>query len=247
MKPPIFRAGAAVVLAIASLPAPAQTTVLAVGAHAGDMEVSAGAALARAARNGARVVLLHLTLGENGHPKKSAAEYAKQKREEAVAAAKALGGEVRFGTWTDGSLRASKETEEFVAQVMREVKATHVITHWKRSIHPDHEAAHVIAKNAALLASVSGWRGVRSVVFAENWEDPEGFQPSIYVDATEDFPTGRKAAECYEFLRGGVSAFPYMQYYEGLSGVRGAEARKRHAVAFDVEPMGKRRVLESWP
>jgi hypothetical protein len=38
-----------------------------------------------------------------------------------------------------------------------------------------------------------------------------------------------------------------MQYYEGLSAVRGAEARKKHAVAFDVEPMGKRRVLESWP
>jgi hypothetical protein len=38
-----------------------------------------------------------------------------------------------------------------------------------------------------------------------------------------------------------------MQYYEGLSSMRGAEARKRHAVAFDIDAMGKRRVLETWP
>lgn len=223
------------------------TTILAIGGHAGDMEVSAGAALARAARLGARVVILHLSLGENGHPRKTAGEYAKQKREEAIAAAKALGAEARFGTWTDGSLRPSKETEEFVAQVIRDVKATHLITHWKHSIHPDHEAAYAITQNASLLASITGWRGVRSILYAENWEDPEGFQPYVYIDSTQDIETWRKATACYEFLRGGVSAFPYMQYYEGLSSLRGAEARKRHAVAFDVDAMGKRRILQDWP
>ncbi|HNY42015.1 MAG TPA: PIG-L family deacetylase [Bryobacteraceae bacterium] len=233
---------------LAALPLAAQqTVVLAIGGHAGDMEVSAGAALARASRMGAKVVLLHLTLGENGHPRTSAADYAKQKREEAELAAKALGGEARFGLWTDASLRAGKETEEFVAQVIKDVKATHIITHWKNSIHPDHEAAYVIANHAALLAAVSGWKGVRSIVYAENWEDPEGFQPYLFVDTTADMDAWRKAVQCYEFLRGGVSAFPYLQFYEGLSMVRGAQARKRNAVAFDIDPMGKRRVAEVWP
>lgn len=232
----------------AALPAAAQqTVVLAIGAHAGDMEVSAGAALARAARIGAKVVLLHLTLGENGHPRKSAAEYGQQKRDEAALAAKALGGEARFGMWTDASLRAGKETEEFVAQVIRDVKATHIITHWKNSIHPDHEATYVIANHAALLASVSGWKGIRSIVYAENWEDPEGFQPYLFVDTTEDMEAWRRSVQCYEFLRGGVSAFPYLQFYEGLSMVRGAQARKKHATAFDIDPMGKRRVADVWP
>lgn len=236
------------ILTLAVLPLAAQqTTVLAIGAHAGDMEVSAGAALARAARLGARVVLLHLTLGENGHPRKSAAEYAKQKREEALAAAKALGAEARFGAWTDGSLRPGMETEEFVAKAIAEVNATHIIAHWKHSIHADHEAAHVIARNAALLASIAGWKGVRSIVYAENWEDPEGFQPYLFVNTTEDMEAWRKATQCYEFLRGGVSPFPYMQFYEGLSMVRGAQARKPHATAFEIDAMGKRRVVETWP
>lgn len=43
-------------------------TILAVGAHAGDMELTAGAALIKHARQGDRVVLLHLTLGEGGNP-----------------------------------------------------------------------------------------------------------------------------------------------------------------------------------
>lgn len=235
-------------LIFASLPLAAQqTVVLAIGGHAGDMEVSAGAALARASRLGAKVVLLHLTLGENGHPRKLAADYAKQKREEAIAAAAALGGEARFGRWTDASLRADKETEEFVAQVIKDVKATHIITHWKHSIHPDHEAAYVIANHAALLASVGGWKGVRSVIYAENWEDPENFQPYLYVDTTADMEAWRRAVQCYEFLRGGVSAFPYLQFYEGLSMVRGAQARRKHATAFEIDAMGKRRVAQDWP
>ena len=235
-------------LFMAMLPAAGQqTVVLAVGAHAGDMEVSAGAALARAARLGARAVLLHLTLGEHGHPRKSPADYARQKREEALAAARALGAEAQFGSWEDGSLRAGKDTEDFVAHVIAAMKATHIIAHWKHSIHPDHEAAHTIAKNAALAASIRGWKGVRSIVYAENWEDAEGFQPFLYVDTSADMEAWRKAAQCYEFLRGGVSAFPYLQFYEGMSMVRGAQARKPHATAFGVDPMSKRRIAENWP
>jgi LmbE family N-acetylglucosaminyl deacetylase len=216
--------------------------ILAVGAHAGDMEVTAGAALAAAARQGNRVVILHLTLGENGHPRKPAAEYAKQKREEAAQAARALGAELLFGSWADGSLRPSPEAEAFVRDTIARLRATHVITHWGRGIHPDHEATHTIVRNVALLAPT-----VRSLLYTENWEDPQDFHPFVYVNAVPGLDSWRKAVQCYEFLRGGVSPFPYLQYYEGLSMVRGAEARKPNAVAFDIEPLGKKRVADPWP
>src|SRR5690349_6090516 len=93
----------AAALLVAALPAPAQPpaqppaqvpaqvpaqppprTVLAVGAHAGDMELTAGAVLAKARREGARVVLLHLTLGEGGNPRLSPEAYGAQKRREAT-------------------------------------------------------------------------------------------------------------------------------------------------------------------
>ena len=84
----------AALLACAALAAAADRTVLSIGAHAGDAEVTTGALLARHKRLGDRVVMLHLTLGEGGNPKMSPAAYGEQKKREALAAAQALGAEV---------------------------------------------------------------------------------------------------------------------------------------------------------
>jgi LmbE family N-acetylglucosaminyl deacetylase len=231
-----------------------ERTLLAIGAHAGDAEISAGAILARHRRLGDRVVLLHLTLGEGGNPKMSPAAYGEQKKREALAAARALGAEVLFGPWKDGQLRDTEEAARYVADVIRQVKPTHVITHWKASLHPDHEAAHRIVNAAVLLASLEGFesahprhRGVRGVYYAENWEDAEGFAPYVYVDVTEDLAAWKAAVTSYEFIRGGISSFPYLEYYESLARVRGAVAGKRFAVALDVDAFEKKRVLDSLP
>jgi len=229
-------------------------TVLAIGAHAGDAEVTTGAILARHRRLGDRVVMLHLTLGEGGNPKMSPAAYGEQKRREALVAARVLGAEVLFGPWKDGELRDTEEAERYVADVIRQVQPTHVITHWRASLHPDHEAAYRIVNAAVLLASLEGFvsahprhRGLRGVYYADNWEDAEGFTPYFYVDVTEDLATWKAAVTSYEFVRGGISSFPYLEYYEALARVRGAVAGKRFAVGLEVDPFAKKRVLDSLP
>ncbi len=232
----------------------ADRVVLAIGAHAGDVEITTGALLARHKRLGDRVAILHLTLGEGGNPKMSPAAYGEQKKREALVAAKVLGAEVFFGPWKDGELRDTEEAARYVADVIRQVKPTHVVTHWKSSLHPDHEAAFRIVNAALLLASLEGfesahprYRGVRSVYYAENWEDAEGFTPYVYVDVTEDLPAWKAAVTSYEFIRGGISSFSYLDYYEALARVRGAVAGKRFAVAFEVDPFAKKRVLDALP
>ena len=57
----------------------------------------------------------------------------------------------------------------------------------------------------------------------------------------------RELVASYEFVRGGISSFAYLDYYTSLATVRGAEARRRQAVAFDIDPLGKKRVLDSVP
>ena len=246
---------AAAVLATGAALAPAaDRTVLSIGAHAGDAEITTGALLARHRRLGDRVVMLHLTLGEGGNPKVSPVAYGEQKRREALAAARALGAEVLFGPWKDGQLRDGEETVRYVADVIRQVKPTHVITHWKTSLHPDHAATHRIVNEAVLLASLEGFesahprhRGLRGVYYADNWEDAEGFAPYVYVDVTEDLAAWRGAVTSYEFIRGGISTFPYLEYYEALARVRGAVAGKRFATALEVDPIAKKRVLDALP
>jgi hypothetical protein len=83
--------------------------------------------------------------------------------------------------------------------------------------------------------------------YADNWEDAEGFTPYLYVDVTDDLAAWKAAASCYEFIRGGISTFPYLEYYESLARVRGALAGKRFAVALEVDPSAKKRVLDTLP
>lgn len=229
-------------------------TILAIGAHAGDVELTSGAVLAKQHRLGDRVVILHLTLGEGGNPGVSPGQYGRQKQKEAFRAAEIIGAEVLFGPYRDGELPDDEDTRRYVADVIRMVRPTHIITHWKSSPHKDHVVTHAVVTDAVLLASLEGvvtdhpaYRGVRGIYFAENWEDTEGFEPYLYVDVSESLETWREAVTAYEFVRGGISNFPYLDYYTALSTVRGAEAREKHAVAFDVQPWGKKRILDALP
>lgn len=235
-------------------------TILAIGAHAGDMELTAGAVLIKHARQGDRVVLLHLTLGEGGNPERSPQAYGRQKREEAHAAAEVIGAEVRFGPYDDGQIPDTEAARRYVADVIRQVRPTHIITHWQRSFHKDHVASNAIVKDAVLLAALEGvktdhprYRGVRGVYYAENWEDDEGFEPSLYVDVSGAMTRWRKAVSKYEFVRGDISSFPYLDYYDALATVRGAEARTEQAEAFaqaeafGIDPLGKKNVLDTLP
>ncbi len=228
--------------------------ILAIGAHAGDMEVSCGAALLKHVLHGDAVTLLHLTLGEGGNPAFSPAAYGVQKKAEAEAVAVALGASVVIGPYRDGELPDSDEARRYVADIIREVAPTHIITHWRTSIHPDHRNTHAIVNDAVLLASLEGvvtshprHRGVRGIYFTENWEDPEGFSPYFYVDVTETFAKWKELIVSYQFIRGGISTFPYLDYYSALARVRGAESNTHHAVCFAVDPFEKKRVVELLP
>lgn len=238
---------------VTSVEAQPARTILAVGAHAGDAELTSGAILAGQAQKGDRVVILHMTLGEGGNPQMSPDEYAEQKRNEALEAARILGAEPIFAPYLDGQLPDDEEVRRYVADVIRQVQPTHIITHWKSSIHKDHARTHRIVTDAVLLAALPGvelehpaHRGVRGVYYAENWEDPEGFSPYIYIDISDVADVWDEAVTQYEFVRGGISAFPYIDYYRALMVKRGAEARRGRAVALDIDPMGKKQIIDGF-
>ena len=229
-------------------------TFLAIGAHAGDMEVACGAVLHKHALQGDRVVLLHLTLGEGGNPRMTPAEYGPQKRREAEAVARAIGGDALFGPYRDGELPVTDEARMYVADAIRQVKPSHIITHWRTSIHKDHVAAHQLTMDAVLLASLEGvvtgherHRDVKAIYYTENWEDPEGFTPHIHVDVTGTLEAWRSWITGYEFIKGGISSFAYLDYYTALARVRGALSGTTYAVAFDVDPFEKKRLVAGLP
>jgi N-acetylglucosamine malate deacetylase 1 len=234
--------------------APAARTILAIGAHAGDMELTAGALLIKQRKLGDRVVILHMTLGEGGNPRMTPAAYGAQKRREALAADSVIGAEPIFAPYRDGEIPNDEAARRYVADVIRQVRPMYIITHWSHSIHKDHSTTSAIVQDAVLLASLEGvvtahsaHRGVRGVYYAENWEDSENFAPYVYYRVTDEMAQWRSAVTKYEFVAAGISSFPYLEYYEALATVRGAVSGKGKAIAFDIDQFGKRRAVDSLP
>lgn len=221
-------------------------TILAIGAHAADMELTAGGILAAQKMLGDRVVLLHLTLGEAGNPKLSADQYAIQKRQEATEAAHLLGAEVMFAPYADAMLPNNEESRQFVADAIRQVKPDYLITHWRNSFHKDHANTYSIVKDAALMAELEAvktahapFRGIKGVFYTENWEDEEGYRPYLFVDISRGCEQWTKAIQSYQMVRGGVSSFHYLEYYTSLVHMRGAQMGKACAETLDVEEAQK--------
>ena len=180
--------------------------------------------------------------------------YRAQKHREALAADSVIGAETIFAPYRDGEIPNDEAVRRYVADVIRTVKPTYVITHWSRSIHKDHSNTSLIVQDAVLLASLEGvvtqhppHRGVRGVYYADNWEDAESFSPYVYVGVSDEMAQWRAAVTKYEFVGGHISSFRYLDYYDALSTVRGAISGKGRAVAFDIDEFGKRRVLDSLP
>jgi N-acetylglucosamine malate deacetylase 1 len=229
-------------------------TILAIGAHAGDMELTAGAVLIKQHKLGDRVVILQMTLGEGGNPRLSPGVYGAQKRREALAADSVIGAETIFAPYRDGEIPNDEAVRRYIADVIRTVKPTYIITHWSHSMHRDHANTSLIVQDAVLLASLDGvvtehpvYRDVRGIYYADNWEDAESFSPYIYVGVSDEIAQWREAVTKYEFVGGRISSFRYLDYYDALATVRGAISGKGRAIAFDIDSYGKRRVLDSLP
>jgi LmbE family N-acetylglucosaminyl deacetylase len=216
--------------------------LLAVGAHAADMEFTAGAAILAYTNAGHTATLLHSTPGEKGHPRMDPQDYARQKHQEALEAARLLGAKARFLDYRDAELLADEEVARKIAGVIREERPDILITHPAGSIHSDHANTHANVMRAWFLASLPGLDypnppfSVSRVYFAENWEDMEGYQPDTYVDVTNVFDRWIEAASAYELFRGGISSFRYQDYYRALATMRGCLGRAEKAVTFMRPP-----------
>lgn len=211
--------------------------ILVVGAHAFDAEMIAGPLAFVAASRGAEVTFLHMTMGEQGHRCLSTSLYAEQKKQEAAAAASRLGAKWLSLDYPDAFLPNDDASALAVCDVIRKVRPNVIITHWHGSWHKDHRAASEATKTGVLYASLPTLERELPaftpslLLFGENWEDDEGFEPTYLIDVSAGFEAWHEAASAYELARG-LSSFPYLDYYSSLYRIRGCLRGTQHAQAF---------------
>lgn len=224
--------------------------IMAIGGHIGDAELTSGGVLATLSLKGYRVVTVALTGGERGNPPHmTVEEYRKQKIREAEEFAAMLGGEAVVFPYVDGELPDHDQIRMELCDVIRSYKPCALLTHWKYSMHKDHEATHRIVKDAQFLAGLPGLlrehpaHFAKGPYYAENWEDSPEFQKYIYMEVTaEGFELWKKAIVTHWFTVNSKS-FPYKEYYEHLMRVNGCLARKQYAQAFDIDAEQKKLVI----
>ena len=225
-------------------------TIMAVGAHTGDAQLTCGMLLAKHAMHGDRVVIVDLTAGERGTPAGwTVPDFRAYNVECAKKFAEKIGGESIVLDTPDGELLDTPEKELELADLMRQYKTDAVLYHWKNSLHKDHEAASRMTENAIFFASLTTFERplppapIRSFMCAENWEDEQDFTPYYYFDVTESFPVWKEAIREL-WLAEHSTSFPYLRYYEALSIVRGARIGAEHATCFGTSPTAKRQKMD---
>lgn len=140
----------------ADLPAPGRA--LAIGAHPDDVELGAGATLAKWAAAGSEVHLLILTDGSKGSWERGVDVQAlvEARKREAQEAGGQLGAvDIHFLNEVDGELDSRVATRAGVCRVIRRTRPDVVLGHdpWKRyRLHPDHRHAGFLTVDGVVAA-----------------------------------------------------------------------------------------------
>jgi LmbE family N-acetylglucosaminyl deacetylase len=215
--------------------------IMVVGAHAADAEIMGGATVLKHVDAGWRAVIVHMTPGEKGHRNLSPEEYARIKVEEADNAARILGADCVMLPYKDGELPVNLDVQWAIADTIRQFRPTVLLTHWQGSLHRDHRNTSLNVMESLFLARLPAFvrqhaaHGPSKVLYAENWEDEDGFKPDLYLDVADVFDRYIEAIHAYSLFRGEVVTFAYEQWYRGASELRGAEGGFKRAVAL-MEP-----------
>jgi N-acetylglucosamine malate deacetylase 1 len=170
--------------------------LLAIGAHPDDVEMSSGGWLCKAASQGHRTGILHLSRGEmgtHGTPE--------EREKEAKQAGKILGcAEIAFAGLRDGYIRDDDQSILTVVEHLRRLRPKVVIAPYFQCHHPDHEEAAKLVKKAVHFAALKGYDSdleahqVKRLVHARY---SAHFEPSFYVDITDTIEQKKQAILAY--------------------------------------------------
>lgn len=228
-------------------------TIMAVGGHVGDAELTCGGVMATYALRGYRIVTVALTGCERGNPAHmTVPEYRKQKEEEAQRFAEMLGGEAIVFPYTDGELPDTEDVRMQLCDLIRSGKPEVLMTHWRHSMHKDHELTHRIVKDAHFYAGLPGLARAdaahfaRGPYYAQNWEDAEGFRPYVYIEVSEEgFDLWQRAIREHWFAVNSPG-FAYMEYYSHLMRCNGCLARTTYAEAFALDEEARKLIRKEF-
>lgn len=198
--------------------------VIAISAHPDDIEINCAGTLARYTKRGDSVVMCNLCNGNLGHMVIQPEELRAMRKAEGDRAAALIGAEHITMDVGDLTLyHQSREMRDKLTDILRYVKPDMIITHTPDDYMSDHVAVSKLAFDASFCASLPHYHSAD-----ENDHPPEeaivdvcpmfymdnlggfAFEPTEYVDISEEIEVKMKMLECHE------SQMKWMREHDGI-------------------------------
>jgi len=177
--------------------------VLVFSAHPDDMEIACAGTLIKCIKRGDKVTVCHVCNGNMGHLVIPPDELRKIRREEAVRSGKLAGIEVITCDIGDLLVNGSDHSQrDKIMELIKEKQPGLIITHSPTDYMPDHLAVQNLVFDASFAASCPqyGSKGSAKVTPLYYMDNLAGmsFQPTEYVDITEEIDQKLEILECHE-------------------------------------------------
>jgi LmbE family N-acetylglucosaminyl deacetylase len=202
-------------------------TIVVIAPHPDDGEASCGGLIANAVASGEEVIILTMTGGELGIWGKSMEEARAIRAVEAHNAAAVLGAKVEFFGAVDAALSVDIATTNKLIEILMRIKPRMVLAAWPMDVHPDHQAAGLLAWRA-----FQDKRLTFDLYFFETSNSPHTktfqFVPTDYVDITDVIKKKQEAACQHKSQH----ADEWIGMYENIARVHGYEADVDFAEAY---------------
>lgn len=203
--------------------------VLAVGAHADDVEIGCGGTVARHAKNGDNVIILIMTKSAYSYYDGRVLRTLEEGVWEEEHAAKVLAAKsINLGFETK-EVPYSKESVEAINKVIDEYAIDIIYTHWYHDTHQDHMRT--------TQSTISAGRFVNNILMYEpNYPAGRsyfGFRNQYYVDITDTFEIKMEALKQHKSQMKKYGD-EYLEAIEARARHRGCEVACRYAECYEV-------------
>lgn len=206
--------------------------ILAIGAHADDIEIGCGGTIAKAINNGHEVKMVVVSNSIYNNYDGKILRTKNQAEEEALRAARELGvSEKNFQVlnFPNKDIPYNSKLVETLNSVMDEFQPNTIITHWTFDTHQDH-------KNTA-LATISAARYYNNILMCEPFP-PSGrsyvaYRPQMYVDISNHLENKLSSIRAHKSQLDKYGP-EWIKSIKGRAKMRGFESNVKYAETFEI-------------
>lgn len=206
--------------------------ILAIGSHLDDIELACGGTLAKAVREGHKVLMLVMTTSEYTNYDGKVLRTKEEAKEEAIKAAEIINCKLKVFDFPIKNIPYNGETVEAIDKVITEFAPDLILTHWIHDTHQDHQNTG--------LATISAARRHNNILmyepFPPSGRSYEAFRPQVYSDITDTINTKVRALKAHKSQHKKYGQ-EWIEATLGRAKIRGFESNCGYAETFELVRM----------